>query len=80
GEAFATVTGATEELYNTDGSQGAARAAGLGAGLYTSEQKAFTGLRAVRTIEPNAGLTDAYHEAYQKWRKALEKELSGPYS
>ena len=80
GEAFATVTGATVELYNTDGAQGAARAAGLGGGFYTSEQQAFTGLRAVRIIEPNASLTEAYREAYQKWRQVLEKELSGPYS
>ena len=34
GEAFATVTGSVVELYNTDGSQGAARGAGIGAGIY----------------------------------------------
>ena len=34
GQIFAAVTGTTVELYNTDGSQGAARGAGVGAGIY----------------------------------------------
>jgi xylulokinase len=74
-EAFATVTGATVELYNTDGAQGAARGAGLGSGLYASDQEAFRGLQAIRTIEPNNLLAAAYQEAYQKWVWVLEKEL-----
>jgi len=43
-EAFATVTGASVELYNTDGSQGAARGAGIGAGIYKGPEDAFTGV------------------------------------
>ena len=35
-EAFATVTGARLELYETNGAQGAARGAGVGAGVYRS--------------------------------------------
>ena len=51
-EAFATASGAAVELYNTDGAQGAARGAGIGAGLHTADS-AFTGLDTVRVVEPN---------------------------
>lgn len=74
-EAFATVTGATVELYNTDGAQGAARAAGIGAGIYRNEAEAFRGLEAVKTIEPNHKTAQAYQEAYHHWLGYLKKEL-----
>jgi xylulokinase len=70
-EAFATTTNTTVELYNTDGSQGAARGAGLGSGIYKSFQEAFTGLTAVQTIVPNKKLKKAYEEGYQQWVSAL---------
>lgn len=70
-EAFATISGAQVELYNTDGSQGAARGAGIGAGIYQDYQQAFNGLEVVETIEPNQALSEAYREAYQKWREVL---------
>ena len=73
--AFATVTDAHVELYNTDGSQGAARGAGLGAGVYKDFVEAFTGLKKTRTIEPDASLKDQYAEAYSKWHKVLEAQL-----
>ncbi|MBP7053476.1 MAG: carbohydrate kinase, partial [Phycisphaerae bacterium] len=44
-EAFATITGATVELYSTDGSQGAARGAGIGARFYCGPEDAFVGLK-----------------------------------
>lgn len=72
-EAFATITGARVELYNTDGSQGAARGAGVGAGLYQNMQEAFSGLKAIKTIEPNLKLTQAYQDAYQRWLEVLGK-------
>ena len=74
-EAFATVTQATVELYNTDGSQGAARGAGIGAGVYKSTDEAFTGLEPVKTIEPNEKLSSAYQQAYAKWEDALKQQL-----
>jgi xylulokinase len=76
GEAFSTVTGATVELYNTDGSQGAARGAGIGAGIYRDIKDAFAGLKPVSKIEPNGRLTKAYQEAYKKWNSVLEYRLS----
>ncbi|MBF0432571.1 MAG: carbohydrate kinase, partial [Fibrobacteria bacterium] len=74
-EVFASVTGASLELFETDGAQGAARGAGIGAGIYKSEQEAFAGLRPVRSIEPNTKLTGVYEEAYGNWKEILEKEM-----
>jgi xylulokinase len=74
-EAFATVTQATVELYNTDGSQGAARGAGIGAGVYKSTDEAFVGLEPVKTIEPNDKLASAYQQAYARWEEVLKKQL-----
>jgi len=74
-EAFATISGATVELYNTDGSQGAARGAGIGAGIYKSPEDAFIGLEPVRTVEPNKQLKKAYQAAYETWEAVLNKQL-----
>jgi xylulokinase len=74
-EAFATVTQASVELYNTDGSQGAARGAGIGAGIYKSAENAFVGLEPFSTIEPNEKLTSAYRQAYETWKDVLDNRL-----
>ena len=74
-EAFAAITGAVIELYNTDGAQGAARGAGIGAGIYKNASEAFQGLHTVRTIEPDQHTQAAYKEAYQHWLSYLKKEL-----
>jgi xylulokinase len=74
-EAFATITGAKVELYNTDGSQGAARGAGLGAGIYKGPEDAFIGLEPVRTVEPNKQLKKAYQAAYETWEAVLNRQL-----
>jgi xylulokinase len=74
-EAFATVTQATVELYNTDGSQGAARGAGIGAGIYKGADDAFVGLEPVKTIKPNEKSASAYQQAYQSWEKVLKRQL-----
>jgi xylulokinase len=75
-EAFATISGATVELYNTDGSQGAARGAGIGAGIYDMDS-AFVGLEQVRAVTPNAALGSSYEEAYQRWLAQLDRALDG---
>ena len=74
-EAFATLSGATVELYNTDGAQGAARGAGIGAGLYSGPEDAFTGLEPVQTIAPNPTLTEAYRQAYAHWAQVLKQQF-----
>ena len=78
GEAFATVTESVVELYNTDGSQGAARGAGIGADIYKKMQDAFVGLGPIKTIEPNEKLAPVYCEAYEKWEGVLKGELEKP--
>ncbi len=75
GEAFATVTESTVELYNTDGSQGAARGAGIGADIYKGPKEAFVGLEPVKTINPNEKLASAYQEAYKRWEDVLTQQL-----
>jgi len=73
--AFADVSGATVELFETDGAQGAARAAGLGAGVFAAPAEAFVGLKAVQQIEPDPATVPAYADAYGRWQRALEKAL-----
>jgi xylulokinase len=75
-EAFATVTGSHVELFKTDGSQGAARGAGIGAGIYRGPEDAFVGLAPVKTVEPNKKLTAAYADAYKQWESVLKQQLS----
>jgi len=75
-EAFATVTKTTVELYNTDGSQGAARGAGIGAGIYKGQEGAFIGLAPIKTIGPNKKLAAAYQQAYERWEEVLNRQLS----
>ncbi|MFC5411450.1 xylulokinase [Larkinella bovis] len=70
-DTLANLTGAEIQLFNTDGAQGAARGAGLGAGIYKNRQEAFTGLKVTRTIEPDMRAQEAYRDAYEKWRGVL---------
>ncbi len=70
-EAFANSTGATIELFNTDGAQGAARAAGVGAGLYASTDESFKGLKLLERIEPETILQEQYALAYEHWKSNL---------
>ncbi|MBI9019044.1 MAG: carbohydrate kinase [Phycisphaerae bacterium] len=70
-ETFSTITNSTVELYNTDGSQGAARGAGLGIGLYKNQTEAFAGLECLEKIEPDTNNTQKYHQAYEAWLSFL---------
>lgn len=70
-EAIANTTEATVELYNTDGAQGAARGAGVGAKVYSSFEEAFVGFKKLKIIEPNDELIKKYSEAYQNWKDRL---------
>jgi xylulokinase len=74
-EVLATITGSEINLYNTDGSVGAARGAGIGCGYYSSEKEAFRGLRTIEYTEPDKNRSDIYEEIYQKWRKVLGDRL-----
>ncbi|MDD2330018.1 MAG: FGGY family carbohydrate kinase [Bacteroidales bacterium] len=73
---LASLTGATIELYNTDGALGAARGAAWGAGLYKSRRECFSGLEKVRTQKPEPSWEEPLEKAYITWKKQLESILS----
>jgi len=75
GEVFAAVTGATVEFYDTDGAQGAARGAGLGAGIYKDAEEAYVGLKKLKSIDPEPDVVETYRVAYSRWRDVLMAEL-----
>ena len=70
-DTLAGVTGATIELCDTDGSVGAARAAGIGAGIYADHHEAFATLKKLQVIEPEVKNKAAYAEAYERWRSLI---------
>ncbi len=72
-ETLAGVTGATIELYDTDGSVGAAKGAGMGAGIYKDNNEAFATLEKLEVIEPKQSDAAAYADAYGRWVEYLEK-------
>ncbi len=74
-ETLASVSGAPIDLYDTDGAIGAARGAGIGAGIYASPAEAFASLRKIEQTDPAANRTP-YLEAYARWKECLERELS----
>ena len=74
-EVFATVTGASVELYSTDGAQGAARGAGIGAGIFEDYATAFQGLDLKAVVEPDKGSKDRYTELYGLWVRELENRV-----
>jgi xylulokinase len=71
--ALAATTGIGIELYDTDGAQGAALGAALGAGFYKSPQACFRSLHRKEMVEPDERLKEPYEEAYCRWLDALEK-------
>ena len=73
-EALATVSGAVIDLYNTDGAAGAAKGAGIGAGIYANSDEAFATLEHVATIHPSEQEKHAYQDAYHRWTEYLNKE------
>ena len=70
-ETLASVSGAVIELYDTDGAAGAAKGAGIGAGIYASPKEAFASLRKIMTIEPDTKNCDRYQDAYAQWKKFI---------
>ena len=71
-DTLAEISGATLELYDTDGSVGAANGAGIGSGNYGSFQEAFENLNKMVVVEPTGKNSDQYAEAYENWRQVLE--------
>ena len=74
-ETLAGTTGATIQLYNTDGAEGAARGAGFGAGIYRSFEETFKSLEILSEINILTSQQTAYKTAYDIWKKALTKKM-----
>ncbi len=68
-DTLAGVSGAQIELYDTDGAAGAAKGAGIGAGIYRSHREAFATLDRLAVITPSH--EDQYKEAYQRWKSYI---------
>ena len=71
-DTLAGVSGATIELYDTDGSVGAAKGAGIGAGIYANADEAFASLEKLQVIKPDAAHRDEYKAAYEAWKEKLQ--------
>lgn len=74
-ETLANVTGASIELYETDGAQGAARGAAVGCGSYSSFEDAFVSLKKLELINPKKELAAETEAAYSRWLSTLGKAL-----
>lgn len=72
-QTLASISGATIELFNTDGAAGAAKAAGMGVGIYASNEEAFSSLTKIAVIEPETNKKAQYRDAYEKWKSLIIK-------
>jgi xylulokinase len=70
-ETLTQVSGASIQLFNTDGSIGAARGAAVGYGYYASLNEAFAGLQQTMCVEPNQQKVQQTKDAYEKWKQYL---------
>ena len=73
-DTLASVSGATIDLFDTDGAVGAAKGAGIGAGIYNDHNEAFASLVKLAEIHPAKDRTP-YLEAYARWKTILENLL-----
>lgn len=73
-DTLAGVSGATIELYETDGSAGAAKGAGIGAGIYKNHDEAFRTLKRLAVIEPDSKHAEEYRNAYETWKQVLNNQ------
>ena len=75
-ETLVEISGATLELYDTDGSIGAANGAGIGSGIFGSFEEAFENLHRRMVVEPTNKEPEKYNEAYRHWTAVLDKCIS----
>lgn len=71
---FVDATNVPVEMYENDGSVGAALGAGIGAGIFSSPKEAFSNLKLIKRIDPSSNC-ELYDELYGKWKKELMKFL-----
>ena len=71
-DTLAGTSGAVIELYDTDGAAGAARGAGIGAGIYRDAAEAFSTLERLSVIEPDRQAE--YRAAFERWKSVLNNQ------
>ena len=71
--AFVNATGVPVELYDSDGSVGAALGAGIGVGYYKQTSEAFHKREVLDTVIPDKA--DLYNELYNRWKQVLDAHL-----
>ncbi len=74
-QTLSTITGASIELYDTDGSLGAARGAALGVGEYANAQEVLASLNKTTSVEPINEWKEPLETAYKQWKTELELRL-----
>lgn len=72
-QTLASISGATIELFDTDGAAGAAKGAGIGIGYYKSNEEGFSTLKRLSVIEPDSVKREEYREAYARWKNYINK-------
>jgi xylulokinase len=72
--AFVNTTNIPVELYDSDGSVGAAIGAGIGAGIYSSTEQAFRRFKMIGRVDPSSAAAE-YQDLYNKWKIELLKFL-----
>ena len=75
-ETLATLSNAQIEIYNTDGSVGAALGSAIGAGIYSSPEEAFSHFQKIETIEPNLQLQETLNTSFESWKQTLEQIIN----
>ncbi len=70
-DTLAGVSGSVIELYDTDGAIGAAKGAGMGAGIYRSAAEAFSTLERLDVVLPSH--EKQYRQAYEKWKSYIKQ-------
>jgi xylulokinase len=72
-EAFVNATQVPVELYDSDGSVGAALGAGIGAGIFRNGKEAFAGRLPLERVDPRRA--GEYEGLYNRWKEVLNKYL-----
>jgi xylulokinase len=73
-EIFVNATGVPVELYQNDGSTGAALGAGIGSGIFTSAKEAFSNMQKIKVVEP--AVNNKFEPIYREWKDILDNQLA----
>ena len=71
-DTFANICNTKIEIYNTDGSQGAATGSAIGIGYFKDFSTSFKNLKIIKTYQPNIKFLNEYNDTYVNWKKYLQ--------